>query len=78
MIAAAAIMRDTQSRTDATGLVQAMRQDSRTVDLDRARRLAEQARDVALPATARALVENMASTIDAMAAEIEELRGRAK
>ena len=55
-----------------------MRQETKLVDLDRARRLAEQARDVALPATARALVENMASTIDAMVAEIEELRARAK
>lgn len=76
MIAAAAILRDTSGQTNVTGL--AMRQDTRAVDLDRARRLAEQARDVALPAATRALVENMASTIDAMAAEIEELRARTK
>lgn len=44
------------------------------LDLDRARRVANDARETALPPKARALVETMAALIDALVAELERTR----
>jgi len=47
------------------------------LDLDRARRIANDARETALPPKARALVENMAALIDTLVAELERVRAAA-